>query len=221
MYCMKKLNLILSILFLTCIFTNKTWGQITQQDPVVIQFSGLVLTEELNTLIPVPFTTVYVEGTRRGTYSDFDGFFSLVVQKGETIVFSSIGFETVRYTIPDSLKANRYTVYQLLSKDTILLPETVVYPWPSREHYKIEFLAMDVSSELASNAQENLSFETMEKARRALPPDGAETGNLYLRQIANERRYDGQLKPMNVLNPLAWKEFFDSWKEGKYKRQSN
>lgn len=216
---MNKLNLFFTILILIALSSLKTEGQSTR-DTLVIQFSGLVLTEEYNQLIPVPFTTVYVEGTRRGTYSDLDGFFSIVVRKGETVVFSSIGFEQVKYLIPDTLKANRYTVYQLMAKDTILLPETVVYPWPSREHYKIEFLAMDVSSELASNAKENLSFETMEKARRALPADGVETGNLYLRQIANERRYDGQLKPMNVLNPLAWKEFFDSWKNGKYKKQS-
>lgn len=214
---MKNLLIFICTLSSFFLFKNISFAQTEPKDSIVIQFSGLILTEEYNQLVPVPFTTVYVEDSRRGTYSDLDGFFSIVVRKGETVVFSSIGFETVRYVIPDTLKSNRYTVYQLMSKDTIILPETVVYPWPSREHYKIEFLAMDVSNELRANAIENLSAETMDKARRALPRDGVETGNLYLRQIANERRYSNQLKPMNVLNPLAWKDFFEAWKSGKFR----
>jgi hypothetical protein len=217
---MKWIYLVICLSALNAVLPSSLWAQ-EKKDSSVMQFSGLVLTEEYNQLIPVPFTTIYVENTRRGTYSDMDGFFSLVVKTGETVVFSSIGFETIRYKIPDTLSANRYTVYQLMTKDTILLPETVVYPWPSREHYKIEFLKMDVSNELASNMMDNLSAENMEKARRALPNDGIETGNLYLRQMANERRYTGQLKPMNVLSPLAWKEFFDAWKAGKFKRQDD
>lgn len=215
---MKNFLFVIFTLSSFILYNNSSFAQAGSKDTSVIQFSGLVLTEEYNQLVPVPFTTVFVEDSRRGTYSDLDGFFSIVVRKGETVVFSSIGFETVRYVIPDTLKSNRYTVYQLMAKDTIILPETVVYPWPSREHYKIEFLAMDVSNELRTNAMENLSAETMEKARRALPNDGVETGNLYLRQIANERRYSNQLKPMNVLNPLAWKDFFEAWKSGKFRK---
>src|SRR5690606_20786343 len=88
----------------------------------IIQFSGSVVTVEDDAIVPVPLTNILIEKSGRGTFSDWDGFFSIVAEEGDVVVFSAIGFETVRFEIPDTLTSNRYTIIQMMSKDTINLP---------------------------------------------------------------------------------------------------
>ena len=84
------------------------------------------------------------------------------------MVFSAVGYKTVEYKIPMDLEDDRYSIVQLMTLDTINLPETVVFPWPSREHFKLEFLAMDVTHEMQERAMRNLANETLERVRSAL-----------------------------------------------------
>ncbi len=193
------------------------WGQ--SADERLVQFSGMVLDGTTDQLIPVPYANILVKDKGRGTYSDFNGFFSIVVEKGDTIEFSAVGYKTVLFAIPDSLKDNRYSIVQLMTQDTINLPETVVFPWPSKEHFKLEFLAMDVSSQMQERAARNLAEETLERMRHSVPADGRENANFYLRQQARSFYYIGQQPPMNIFNPIAWKQFFDAWKRGDFKKK--
>ena len=106
-----------------------------------------------------------------------------------------------------------------MTQDTFNLPETVVFPWPSREHFKLEFLAMDVTEDLQERALENLADEVLERQIKELPYDGKENASYYLREQAKANYYIGQAPPMNIFNPIAWKKFFDSWKDGKFKKK--
>lgn len=193
--------------------------QAQTSDSTLVQFSGMIVTEDYGQIIPVPYVNVIIEGTGRGTYSNLDGFFSIVARKGDVVLFSAMGFKPIEYAIPDSLTSDRYTIYQMMTTDDILLPETVVYPWPSREHFNLEFLAMDVNNKLQSRAEENLSDKTMDRMIEYLPSDGRENANVYLRQQANERVYDGQIQPQNIFNPLAWAKFVKAWKNGDFKNK--
>ena len=192
-----------------------------EAEPRPIQFSGQIFTEIDEQLRPVPFVNIAIKGTSRGTYSDYEGFFSLVAREGEVVIFSALGYETIEYEVPTDLWSDRYTLIQMMTQDTLTLPETVIYPWPSREFFDIEFLAMDVSNELQRRAADNLSEEALARLREDLPADGRETTSLYLRQQAQSHYHQGQFRPMQVLNPMAWKEFIDAWREGKFRRQSN
>ena len=187
-------------------------------DSAVVQLSGQIFTDMDGELKPVPNVSVYIKHTNRGTYSDLQGFFSIVGREGETVVFSSVGFKTVEFVIPDTLNKNRYSMIQLMTRDTINLPETVIYPWPSRKRFKIEFLAMDVTEELQERAFENLAEKALAQMREYLPPDGKETTDLYLKQQSQSYYSEGQIKPMPIFSPLAWKEFFEAWKSGEFKR---
>ena len=158
----------------------------------LLQLTGLVLDGSEEELLPVPLATVAVKSTSRGVYADYDGFFSIVVEKGDTVVFSAIGYKTVEFPVPDTLHENRYSIVQLMTRDTINLPEAVIFPWPSKEHFRLEFLAMDVSSEMHERAMENLADETLARMRQNLPKDG---------------------------NEHAWKKFFDAWKAGDFKKK--
>ncbi len=206
------------ILVFTALFFAYT--SVAQYESDLVQISGMVVAEEAGELEPVPFANIAVLNTSRGTFTNMDGFFSIVVRKGETIVVSAIGYESGRYTVPDTLMDKRYTLFQILSRDTSLtLPTAVIYPWPSKDYFSIEFLAMDVSNELSLRAKENLSERYMASLRRGMPADGGETSSHFLRQQARSYYHYGQMPPMNIYNPLAWAEFIRAWREGKFKRE--
>lgn len=204
--------------FLFAVFSLSLQAQNTQDEP--IQFSGLVLDGSDEQLYPIPYVNILVQDKGRGTYSDLRGFFSIVVEKGDVIIFSAIGYKTVEFTIPEDLEDDRYSLVQLMTQDAINLPETVVFPWPSRDHFKLEFLAMDVTPELQKRAAENLANETLRRMRNDVSVDGNENADYYLRQQAREYYYIGQQPPMNIFNPVAWKKFFDAWKNGDFKKKS-
>src|SRR5688500_14263636 len=92
----------------------------------LIQFSGIVI--ERDSLKPVSFTKIMIVNTKRGTTSDFYGYFSFVAKVNDTIEFSAAGFKKVKFVIPDSLTTNRYSLIQVMTMDTIILKETVIYP---------------------------------------------------------------------------------------------
>lgn len=203
-------------------FTGLQAQQLVDQNgEELVQFSGMVLDGATNQLLPVPYATVLIKSDGRGTYANLEGFFSIVTHKGDTVVFSALGYDDAIYVVPDTLKDDKYSIVQLLSKNDIDLPAAVVFPWPSRDHFKLEFLAMDVTSELQTRASENLNVETLERLRETVPASGAENGSYYLRQQARQTYYIGQRPPMNIFSPVAWKQFFDGWKRGDFKRKDN
>jgi hypothetical protein len=208
-------------LVLTVIMTLWISSSFAQEQDNLVQFSGMVLDGSERELLPVPYANILVKDKGRGTYSDYQGFFTIVVEKGDVIVFSSIGYKDVEYIIPNDLEENRYSIVQLMTRDTFNLPETVVFPWPSKEHFKIEFLAMNVESELEKRAAMNLSSENLNRMRDEVKYDGNENADFYLRQQTKNYYYIGQRPPMNIFNPVAWKKFFDSWKRGDFKNKKD
>ena len=209
--------LIAFILFLCC--GLPLVAQVNQDE--VIQFSGQVFHETRGQMEALTYANVFVEGTTRGTISDFDGFFSLPVRRSETIVFKYLGFNDVRITIPDSLEEDRYFSMIMMTEDTFDIEPVVILPWPSKDHFDIEFAAMDVTDELKERAEENLSQTVLAEMREDLPFDGKENYNEYLKEKQAEYYAAGQTRPMNILNPLAWKKFIDQWKSGKYKKKKD
>ncbi|MBP6185841.1 MAG: carboxypeptidase-like regulatory domain-containing protein [Saprospiraceae bacterium] len=196
------------------------YAQKGKADEQLVQLSGLILDGATKDLLPVPFATIAVQDKGRGTYADYNGFFSIVVEQGDIVIFTSIGYQPVYFKVPDTLRDNRYSIVQLMTRDTFNLPETVVFPWPSREHLKIEFLAMDVTSDLQKKALENLAQENLNRARQDLSYDGVESASFYMRQQSNAFYHIGQQPPMNIFNPIAWKQFFDAWKRGDFKKKN-
>jgi hypothetical protein len=223
---MKKIRIILIISAL--LLRGGVFAQQTPQPPQqpneptnLVQFSGIIVTEERGQMVPVPYAAIFIPARKIGTTATHQGFFSIVAEKGETVQFSALGFKKSSFLIPKSMSDERYSMVKILSRDTILLDEAVIFPWPSREHFKTEFLAMNVTDELEKRAMENLAAETLEKVREVTPYDGRETGSMYLRQQARNYYYYGQIPPMNIFSPVAWQQFFKSWKNGDFKKKKN
>ena len=190
-----------------------------QDNRELIQFSGVVMASD--SLNPVSYCNISILGTKRGTSSDFYGYFSLVAKEGDSIQFSSVGFEKAIFVIPENLIGNRYSVIQLLTEDTIFLSETVIYPWPTKEEFQAAFMELDIPDDQLEKARKNLEREKLRELGIAMANDGNESTDYYLRKNAEQYYYAGQIPPMNIFNVFAWGKFIKAWKEGKFKKKKD
>lgn len=210
---MKKLLLtIFTLLF----FGNLLFAQETDLD--LVQFSGMVVTGD--SLFPVPWVNIKIQGQNRGTTSDYYGFFSLVARKGEVVEFSAIGFKKGQYHIPDTLRTNRYSLIQIMTNDTILLKETVIYPWATKEQFKMAFVRNQIPDDDLTIAQKNLDRIMIRERAAAMAMDGSMNYRNYMDQQVSKLYYRGQIQPMNIFNPFAWAEFIQAWKRGDFKKKN-
>lgn len=183
----------------------------------LVQFSGAVVTGD--SLHPVPFTHIIDHNTSFGTISDYYGYFSFVARKGDTITFSAMGFKKGQFIIPDTIKNNRYTMFQVMNTDTIYLNETVIYPWPTKEQFKEAFLALELADDDLEIARKNLDRYDLYVRAEAMPMDGSMNYRNYIDQTVNKLYYAGQTQPISLLNPFAWAQFIKAWQDGKFKRK--
>ena len=184
----------------------------------VVQISGLVVTGD--SLKPVPFANIWVKNTHRGTVTDFYGYFNIAVRELDTLRISSVGYDKVHYVIPDTLLGNRYSLVQVMTKDTIILPETVIYPWPSREQFKHAFLYAEIPDDDYERAMKNLARAEMKERMENMPMDGSMNFRNYMNNHNQQLYYAGQAPPMRIFDPFAWAEFFKAWREGRFRRDN-
>ncbi|WP_152285980.1 SusC/RagA family TonB-linked outer membrane protein [Flavicella marina] len=108
---MKKINLV----FIT-VFSMLFSLQVSAQEKSI---TGTVTTASDG--VPLPGVSVFVEGTSRGTQTDFDGLFSIEASSGEKLKISFLGMKDVTITIGDSNSLNI-----ALEEDSQALDEVIV-----------------------------------------------------------------------------------------------
>tara|TARA_B110000483_G_scaffold25943_2_gene30923 strand:- start:4850 stop:5485 length:636 start_codon:yes stop_codon:yes gene_type:complete len=203
------------LLFLMLGLISNSFAQENQKK--VIQFSGYVLTPD--TLMGIPFVTVQINNSSRGTISNREGFFSFAASVGDTVNFSSIGFEDSYYYLPTSLQTNKYSIVKLLSTDTYYIDTVTVYPWPSKEMFKQAFLSLEIEENDVDRALKNLEREYLKEMGENMAMDASENANYYLRSEAQKYYYAGQAPPQNIFNVFAWAQFIEAWKRGDFRRK--
>lgn len=184
----------------------------------VIQLYGVVMTAD--SLRAIEAASVIVENKGRGTLTNYQGVFSIVVLKGDMIRFSCVGFKDKVIRIPDNLKGNQYSVIQLMVSDTAYLPATILKPRPTRAQFERDFVNADVPADQIEIARQNNSEATRRALIAALPADGREAVNANIRKQTQKYYYQGQQQPINLLNPFAWAEFIEAWKRGDFKKKN-
>jgi len=206
----------LSFLLLACWAT--AWGQTQPDAPQVVQVSGLVVTGD--SLSPLPYCTVFRSRDRRGTTTDMRGFFSLPTLAGDTVEFSSLGYISQQVVIPEGGELGRVNLVQPLGRDTVNMADAFVYPWPTRERFKQEFLALGLPNQGLDPAWDSPIdpidiYDRLTEVGR----DGQSTSTSVLAAQAQQAGYAGQAPPVNLLNPVAWAQFIQALKSGDLKRQ--
>ena len=184
----------------------------------VVQLYGVVMTAD--SLQGIPSVSIVVRGQNRGTVTNDDGVFSIVVLKGDQIEFTSIGYKPKLVDVPRDIEGNQYSMIQLMVTDTVYLPATIIRPRPTREQFERDFLNTDVPADNIEIARQNTEESKRRILAKALPADGGEAASYNLRNNARRYYHAGQAPPQNIFNPFAWNEFIKAWKRGDYKRRN-
>jgi hypothetical protein len=203
------------LILLVCFFPLRLLAQFERVQDSVVQLYGVVMTAD--SLRALPAVSVVIKGSHRGTMTNDQGVFSIVVLKGDQVEFTSVGFKPKLVDIPVKLESNQYSVIQLMVTDTAYLPATIIKPRPTRAQFERDFVNTRIPDDQYEIARQNTSEAKRRVLMRTMPSDGREATNYALRQVANKTYYAGQTPPMNILNPLAWSEFIKAWKRGDFK----
>jgi hypothetical protein len=183
----------------------------------VVQLYGVVMTAD--SLQGIPSVSIIVRGQNRGTMTNDQGVFSIVVLKGDEIEFTSIGYKPKLVTIPRDIEGNQHSIIQLMVTDTVYLPATIIRPRPTREQFERDFLNTNIPDDNIEIARQNTEESKRRILAKALPADGGEATNFNLRNNARRYYHAGQAPPQNIFNPFAWNEFIQAWKRGDYKKK--
>ena len=213
------LRKIFSILILTALINTVSAQQSDKKnkDASLIQLSGVVI--EADSLNSVPYTSVIVRHTNRGTVSDYFGYFSFVAKKNDTLEFSAIGYSSAYFVVPDTLTANSYSLIQVLRSDTISLKPVEILPWPSKEHFKQAFLNLNITDQELLNVTKNMKRATAKAHMVDMAADAASSYKYSMQEYQSKLYYAGQYPPISLLNPIAWAKFIKAWKNGDYQKQ--
>jgi hypothetical protein len=209
----------ITIILFTIFFLKQLCAQSYRTGDDVIQFSGVVVNSQ--NLEPVSYCNIMINRTKRGTISDFHGYFSFVALKNDTIHFSAIGFKNNSFIIPDTITQSRYSLIHVMNADTILLAPTVIYPWPTEEDFKQAFINLDIPDDDYEIAMKNLAKAEMRERTMNFKMDGSMNYKNYIDQRTSRLYYAGQTQPISLLNPFAWAEFIKAWKEGKFRNNDD
>ncbi|NBR36360.1 MAG: carboxypeptidase-like regulatory domain-containing protein [Chitinophagales bacterium] len=209
---------LLTSLALLLLLPNLLRAQFETTRDSVVQLFGVVMTAD--SLVGIPAVSIVVKGQNRGTITNNQGVFSIVVLKGDLVEFSHVSYQGKTVLIPRNLVGNQYSMVQLLVADTVYLPATVLKPRPTPEQFARDFVNIQVPDDQYEIARKNTNATTRRLLLRTVPGDGAEATRMQMNKIANRAVYQGQTPPMNIFNPAAWADFIESWKRGDFKRKN-
>jgi hypothetical protein len=212
---MKKALLIL--LILTFALSLRSMAQFEKVRDSVVQLYGIVMTAD--SLVGIPAVSITIKGTNRGTITNNEGVFSIVVLKGDEVEFSHVSYKTKTIFIPRELQGSQHSVVQLMVEDTVYLPATIIRPRPTPAQFERDFVNMKVNDDDIEIARRNNDVAKRRILMKTVPSDGAGATALQFRNIANRASYAGQVPPQNIFNPAAWVEFIEAWKRGDFKRK--
>jgi hypothetical protein len=207
----------LLIMFFAAAMVGKSQAQFTQLKDSVAMLYGIVMTAD--SLRGIPSVSVMVKGQNRGTMTNEQGVFSIVVLKGDRVEFTSIGYKPKVIEVPRNLEGSQQSVIQLLVTDTMYLPVTIIKPRPTREQFERDFVNIEIPADDLEIARKNNDAATRRALMRSMPRDGRESANYALAQGAKKYYYQGQTPPIGLLNPLAWADFIQAWKRGDFKNK--
>lgn len=217
---MKKI-LFLIVLVSALLCSDSVLAQQSQPKPVqpveLIQLSGLVVS--VDSLQGLPLVSIRIKNTNKGTFTDEGGFFSFVVKKTDTIMFSFIGYKTVEYILPANLKGIKYSIIQPMAEDTVFLNTAVIRSYPTPDEFDYYFVKATIPDAYYEASTRNLRKKTLETLAQNMSMDGAANQRYTAQQQAYRYYYNGQLPPNRIFDPFAWGQFFNAWKNGAYQKK--
>src|SRR5690606_34315087 len=185
----KRLNGILTLLLVFVV--QLTFAQNISISGTISDESGL----------PVPGVNVIVDGTNRGTQTDFDGNYSINAAQGETLVYSYVGYTTFRVVVGTNPRID-----VTLAEDAAQLEEVVVVGYGTTTKQTFTGTAKTVAGEIldrknVSNVSQALAGESA--GVRVINTSGqpGEEATIRIRGIGS---VNGNTDPLYVLDGVPY-----------------
>lgn len=189
------------------------------QDRDKVLFSGVIV--ENDSLKPVSYANIVIVNKNLGTMSTIEGYFAFYAQEQDTIRFSALGFVPATYIIPEMVETERYSIIQVLGRDTLELAETIIYPWPANERdFKESFIHDEIEDDEVVQAKKNLQISAIQQPKQVIFHETSAAYNFDedMKRVSYEMYYNGQSPPLTVLDPIAWYKFVKAWRRGDFKK---
>ena len=158
---------------------------------------------------PLPGVVVMIKGTNNGTTTDDGGLYSISAQPNQTLVFTSLGMETMEYRV-----GNRTKLDVELREDTTLLDEVVVVGYGTQKKIHVTGSVSAVSgTELKKATATNVSQQLVGKlpgiiTQQSLGQPGSDQVSILVRGYSSYNDsgtvlvlVDGVERDMNLVNP--------------------
>ena len=182
-----------------------------------VQFTGIIIAGEEST--PVPGVYVIIPKASRATVTNDYGYFSIAVFPGDSVVFSSIGYKKKYHVVPPKTAGTYSVIIDLMEEITQLSPVTI-YPFPTEEIFKENFLALQLPDEKDQrNMRRNLDEDRLNYLRYNSGMSGSENFRNFNNQQVNGFANRNFNPTWNFLNPFAWAQFIKSIKSGDLKKK--
>lgn len=206
---------------LICMFFSIS--SFAQQKPAkdkLIQFSGIITDIDSTNVIPYVTITNLSQNSRR-VAADYRGYFTFIVNPGDTVLFTAIGYKKFSTIIPESTPDSKYTIMVKLKSEVINLPTVRIFPWATTEEFTREFLSMKLADDDLAIAKRNLSKSSINGLIQTLPRDGGEIGSQNYRYNFDRMVNKNMVQTNPLLNPFAWGKLMQQIFDGDRKRSEN
>ncbi len=176
------------------------------QEPRIYQLSGMILSA--TTGEPIPYVTIRINHSRRGTLANAEGFYSVPVVRGDTLYFSAVGYKKARFLVSpyldayvgDTTEGFLYAVHYLV-EDTIELPTVRITAIKTPEELKTALLNIPLETQ-SQIARDNVSPEIIAYFMENLPPDPQERIKIA-EQRYKDLYYQRTLRPVYPILTLS------------------
>jgi hypothetical protein len=194
---------------LLLLFVYGSTLEVSAQEKFILQVSGVVVATD--SLIPVPYATVFRSSDNRGTFSDHTGYFTLPAVAGDTLNFIFLGLKRSSYVIPFDTTQAHISIVQWMEQEQVLLPQVNVLPYPSPGRLRAEIMALDFPGDAYFRFDRTAANVANIDGLRDLSADAyAEASATMIARYSGGFRSGG-----NLLDAASWGRFMNALKKKK------
>lgn len=180
-----------------------------QQPSDVVRVTGVVV-DQADTRA-LPYVTIKNKNADGDFLTDTTGYFSLMAQPGDTLLFEAMSYRPDQYVVPRDADGGHFAIVEVMQKDAVLLEEITIRGFPTQQQFEQIFLRID-PDDLPENT-ERLRDHVSETVRD-------ETNmQQYIFEYNNRQMVywlSREGPPNDFLNPERWVEFVRAWQEGRF-----
>ncbi|HWS00484.1 MAG TPA: hypothetical protein VN249_07695 [Prolixibacteraceae bacterium] len=154
---MRLKMILLPWLLLSLSMVTESAGQVSTPNKNKIFITGAVYDSE--TKEPLNNARLSIHKSEKFS-TQSSGKFSLFGLPGDTISYSYLGYKELQVVIPDTLKEVEYLMGVFMPRDTIRIPEVIIFP--RIENYPSIVSEVNVDEKMLNQAQKNVNKATFQ-----------------------------------------------------------